>query len=49
MNIEISTETDAVEKALERAERLHGTDTTAVRNNIRELHDNKADTEQSMQ
>ncbi|MFC3212327.1 ribonucleoside-diphosphate reductase subunit alpha [Planomicrobium okeanokoites] len=47
MKMGISTEMDAVEKALERAERLHGLDTTALRNKIGEL-DGKIDTEQSM-
>ncbi|XKE94502.1 ribonucleoside-diphosphate reductase subunit alpha [Metaplanococcus flavidus] len=47
MKMGISTEMDAVEKALERAERLHGLDTTALRNKIGEL-DGKVDTEQSM-
>ncbi|WP_341201300.1 ribonucleoside-diphosphate reductase subunit alpha [Planomicrobium okeanokoites] len=47
MKMGISTEMDAVEKALERAERLHGLDTTVLRNKIGEL-DGKIDTEQSM-
>ncbi|WP_084243737.1 ribonucleoside-diphosphate reductase subunit alpha [Planomicrobium okeanokoites] len=47
MKIGTSTEMNAVEKALERAERLHGLDTTALRNKIGEL-DGKIDTEQSM-
>ncbi|MCM3609904.1 ribonucleoside-diphosphate reductase subunit alpha [Planococcus sp. MERTA32b] len=47
MKMGISTEMDAVEKALERAERLHGLDTTALRDKIGEL-DGKIDTEQSM-
>lgn len=47
MKMGIPTEMDAVEKALERAERLHGLDTTALRNKIGEL-DGKIDTEQSM-
>ncbi|PKH12231.1 ribonucleoside-diphosphate reductase subunit alpha [Planomicrobium sp. MB-3u-38] len=47
MKMGISTEMDAVEKVLERAERLHGLDTTALRNKIGEL-DGKVDTEQSM-
>ncbi|WP_203333635.1 ribonucleoside-diphosphate reductase subunit alpha [Planococcus beigongshangi] len=47
MTMEISTELDTVEKALERAERLHGLDTAALRNKIGELV-GKIDTEQSM-
>jgi len=47
MKTETLKEFDAVERALRRAEQLHGLDTTALRNKISELED-KADTEQSM-
>lgn len=47
MKIGISTEMDAVEKALERAEQLHGLNTADLRNKIGEL-DGRLDTEQSM-
>ncbi|TAA73334.1 ribonucleoside-diphosphate reductase subunit alpha [Planococcus salinarum] len=47
MNIGISQEMDTIERALQRAEQLHGLDTQALRNKIGEL-DGRMDTEQSM-